>query len=136
VAQFVLLQHHSRSEVNEIRPAGKLASPMRLLLKEVDGPLMVSVQLIDRLIIGRGDEEREPDIDLTQLDGVEQGISRWHAEFTYRDTQLFVEDLNSTNGTRLNGFRLDVGRRYRLRNGDELELGHLRLIVQVVRPPG
>ena len=135
MAQFTL-HNQSKSEVNETRPAGKLTSPMRLLLKEVDGPLMVSVQLIDRLIIGRGDEEREPDIDLTELDGVEQGISRWHAEFTYVDTKLFVEDLNSTNGTRVNGFRLDVGRKYRLRNGDELELGHLRLSIQVVRPPG
>ncbi|MEO8397241.1 MAG: FHA domain-containing protein, partial [Chloroflexota bacterium] len=42
---------------------------------------------------------------------------------------------NSTNGTRINGYRLDSGRAYRLRNGDELELGRLRLIVQVVRPP-
>ena len=136
MAQFTLLHQSRSSEINETKPAGKLVSPMRLLLKEVDGPLMVSVQLIDQLIIGRGDEEREPDIDLTQLDGVEQGISRWHAEFTYVDAKLFVEDLNSTNGTRVNGFRLDVGRKYRLRNGDELELGHLRLIVQVVRPPG
>jgi len=45
---------------------------------------------------------------------------------------LSVEDLNSTNGTRINGYKLDAGRAYRLRNGDELELGRLRLVVMVV----
>jgi pSer/pThr/pTyr-binding forkhead associated (FHA) protein len=66
---------------------------------------------------------------------MKRGVSRWHAVFTYVENNLFVEDMNSTNGTRINGYQIDAGRAYRLRNGDELELGSLRMIVQMVRPP-
>ncbi len=108
---------------------------MYLVLKVPDSAQMLSVQLADRLIVGRGGGDHNPDIDLTDFEAARQGLSRWHAVFTYDEAQLFVEDLNSTNGTRINGYRLDSGRAYHLRNGDELELGRLRLIVHVVRPP-
>jgi pSer/pThr/pTyr-binding forkhead associated (FHA) protein len=48
---------------------------------------------------------------------------------------LYIEDLNSTNGTRINGFSLEARRRYRLRDGDELEFGHVRMILRFVRSP-
>jgi len=134
VAQFTLF-HQAKVDDEETKPDGKQLSPMHLVLKDPDGPQMIAVQLAERLIVGRGGTSRDPDIDLTEFDGVKHGISRWHAVFTFDDTHLFVEDLNSTNGTRINGYRIDVGRAYRLRNGDELELGRLRLVVQVVRPP-
>jgi len=127
--------HHEKSNEDETKPDKRSVSPMRLLLKVPDSQHMLSVPLAERLIVGRSDNHRDPDIDLTELAGAQHGISRWHAVFTFDDAQLFVEDLNSTNGTRINGYRLDSGRAYRLRNGDELELGRLRLIVQVVRPP-
>ena len=135
MAQFTLL-HHTKSDEAETKPDGKHISPMYLVLKIPDTAQMLSIQLADRLIVGRGGNGAAPDIDLYELDAVRHGLSRWHAAFTYDDAQLFVEDLNSTNGTRINGYRLDSGRAYHLRNGDELELGRLRLIVQVVRPPG
>lgn len=46
-------------------------------------------------------------------------VSRRHARLTFRDGGWIVQDLESTNGTRLNGQR--VGR-CRLRPGDRLEL--------------
>ena len=135
MAQFSIL-HFAKSEDIEMKSESKQVSPLRLVLKVPDTAQMISVPLADRLVIGRGDNGRNPDIDLTQLDGVRFGISRSHAAITYDETQLYVEDLNSTNGTRINGYRLDSGRTYRLRNGDELELGRLRLVVQLVRPAG
>jgi hypothetical protein len=47
-------------------------------------------------------------------------VSRWHVRLTFRDGGWIVRDLDSTNGTHLNGER--VGR-CRLRPGDELVLG-------------
>jgi pSer/pThr/pTyr-binding forkhead associated (FHA) protein len=134
VAQFTLL-HQAKADEAETKPDGKHISPMRLVLKAPDRRQMLSVQLADRLIVGRSGNGRDPDIDLTELDAARYGLSRWHAVLTFDDAELCVEDLNSTNGTRINGYKLDAGRAYRLRNGDELELGRLRLIVQVVRPP-
>jgi len=44
-----------------------------------------------------------------------------HARIFYRDNQIFIEDMNSTNGTRINGIKIfDVTK---LRDGDEIELG-------------
>lgn len=47
-------------------------------------------------------------------------VSRHHARLIFRDGGWVVQDLESTNGTRLNGKR--VGR-CRLRPGDQLALG-------------
>jgi FHA domain len=47
-------------------------------------------------------------------------VSRRHARLTFRDGSWIVQDLDSTNGTRLNG--QFVGR-CRLRPGDQLALG-------------
>jgi hypothetical protein len=51
----------------------------------------------------------------------EPTVSRRHARLIFRDGGWIIQDLESTNGTLLNGRR--VGR-CRLRPGDQLELGH------------
>jgi pSer/pThr/pTyr-binding forkhead associated (FHA) protein len=51
-------------------------------------------------------------------------VSRRHARIFFRDGSWVVQDLESTNGTMLNGVR--VGRS-ELRPGDELVLGNQRL---------
>jgi len=48
---------------------------------------------------------------------------------------LYIEDLNSTNGTRINGFSLEPKRRYRLRDGDEVEIGRVKIVLRFVRSP-
>lgn len=108
---------------------------MRLMLKVADSRQLISVQLADRLIIGRDGPHRHPDIDVSRVADHRSGVSRWHAAFLYEDATLSIEDLNSTNGTFINGYHLESGKIYRLRNGDEIQLGRLRLIVKVVRPP-
>lgn len=53
-------------------------------------------------------------------------VSRRHARLTFRDGNWVVQDLDSTNGTFVNGAR--VGR-YELRPGDRLLLGEEQLRV-------
>jgi pSer/pThr/pTyr-binding forkhead associated (FHA) protein len=50
----------------------------------------------------------------------DETVSRRHAQLTFRDGGWVLQDLDSTNGTRLNGQY--VGR-CRLRAGDQLGLG-------------
>ncbi len=50
-------------------------------------------------------------------------VSRRHCCFTLEGGELWVRDLGSTNGTRINGTQVEAGR---LRNGDELSIAHLR----------
>jgi pSer/pThr/pTyr-binding forkhead associated (FHA) protein len=46
--------------------------------------------------------------------------------------ELFIRDLGSTNGTRLNGALLSPEQPVRLRDGDELELGQFRTVVRFI----
>jgi hypothetical protein len=70
-------------------------------------------------VVGRG-----TDSDLQLLD---QGVSRRHLDIQYDGTFATVHDLGSTNGTSVNGH--DVGSQV-LRHGDVIRLGHTRLVYQ------
>lgn len=118
-------------------PMNEVAPPWRLLLQiggENRTTLGVTIQ--ETMLVGREDAKsgRVPEIDFAPFDGLHSGVSRNHAIITYEDGALFVEDLNSTNGTRINGFQLKPHRVYRLRDGDEMEFGRLRVVLRFVRP--
>ncbi len=83
----------------------------------------------DRLILGRIDQGGliQPDILLDEFNALEQGVSRHHAVIYLEDNVLKVMDLDSVNGTYLNGLRLIPHQCRILRDGDELRLGNLRL---------
>ena len=70
----------------------------------------------DWLVIGRG---RTADLTLS-----DPTISRAHAAIGFQQGDFFVQDLGSTNGTRVNGKREP---RSALRDGDEVQLGKLLL---------
>jgi pSer/pThr/pTyr-binding forkhead associated (FHA) protein len=87
--------------------------------------------------IGRAEPERNyhPEIDLTPYDAQGMGVSRKHARLTAKDNRVILQDLGSSNGTFLNGQRLEVLNEYRVRHGDTIKLGHLELTVQFVVKP-
>ncbi len=55
-------------------------------------------------------------------------VSRHHCCMTLEDGVVVVRDLGSTNGIRINGQRMELGR---LRPGDELSIAHLRFRLKV-----
>lgn len=65
---------------------------------------------------------RNPTTDITLLD---DGISREHALILWEPEagEYCVEDLQSTNGTKVNGKRV---RSATLESGDEIQIGHTR----------
>ena len=84
-------------------------------------------------VIGRLDATRGvfPNIDLTPEGGLEGGVSRRHARIHRQKSQYFIEDLGSANGTFLNGQRLTPYLPHPLHDGDELQLGRVRIRVAV-----
>ena len=82
-------------------------------------------------IIGRGGPGagRGADVDLVAL-GVpeEQTVSRRHCRVSLWEADVFLEDLGSTNGTRVNHLDLTPGKPVRLTPGDEIEVGGVRLV--------
>jgi hypothetical protein len=70
-----------------------------------------------------------PDIDLTPYQAYASGVSRLHA-VVKRDTgRIFVMDLGSSNGTYLNGRRLNPHMEEDLKHGDVVALGKLKIQV-------
>ncbi len=72
------------------------------------------IPLISETTIGRDESA-----DLVLADA---GISRTHAKVTPEGNSAIIEDLGSSNGTFVNGERVEDPRR--LRDGDELQLGN------------
>lgn len=58
-------------------------------------------------------------------------VSRRHARFELRDGIVFLRDLESRNGTFLNGHR--VGEPIEVRVGDEIDVGTTRLRIEDIR---
>lgn len=96
------------------------------------------IRLDERLILGRKDntqQTKDPDVDLTPFDAESEGVSRHHAQIHIVSDKLMVTDLNSGNGTFLNGVRLDAEKAYPLKHDDSLRLGNLELIIGIVISP-
>jgi hypothetical protein len=85
--------------------------------------------------IGRWDADSGifPDVDLDE-DDTEAKVSRRHARIVNHNSQYFIEDLGSTNGTFVNrGRRLLPGKRHMLQNGDEVIVGKTFLKFQILK---
>lgn len=72
---------------------------------------------LDRAMVVVG---RHPSCD-TRLDSLR--VSRHHCCMTQENGEVMVRDLGSTNGIRINGQRVEMGR---LKSGDELSIAHIR----------
>jgi hypothetical protein len=55
-------------------------------------------------------------------------ISRYHLSITNKKGEVTVTDLDSANGTYVDGVQLNSNEARRLQDGEELQIGHLRLI--------
>lgn len=64
----------------------------------------------------------------------EQSVSRRHARIVRQGVQFVIEDLNSTNGTAVNGTMLDAGVPRILLDGDTIEIGTCHLTYHAGHP--
>lgn len=107
----------------EPRVASSIAMPPGAAFQIQSGFYAGLEVVLDRdwLVIGRG---RGADTVLA-----EATISRAHAAIGYDEGIFFIQDLGSTNGTLVNGAKVD---RQNLKNGDEIRMG--RLIIEITLP--
>jgi hypothetical protein len=84
----------------------------------------------EEITVGREDPSSGifPDIDLTPYGGEDGGVSRRHARLLHVGGDYFVEDLQSTNYTKLDGQRLPARVREKLEDGARLDFGRVAMI--------
>lgn len=94
------------------------ARPHRLLTPE--GRLLAT---LDKAVFSIGKKKEDADLVLDN-----PSVSRIHARIVREKTDVYLEDLNSTNGTYKNGLRMQPYEKRKLEEGDEIRCGAVILI--------
>lgn len=112
---------------------GDVGRPVRIRLLIAASQRMVTFSLTREITMGRTDTKRgvHPDLDLSPDGGLDAGVSRLHAAIRKEDGDVVLVDLASSNGTLVNGVQLVPNLPQPLHDGDEIELGALRLKVYI-----
>jgi len=94
-------------------------------------PAMFRIKIKREIVLGRVSDFSEgvTYINLTPYGADEGGVSRRHARLMRDNNAIYLMDLNSTNGTRLNGEPLTASTERRVQDGDEIMLGRLKLYI-------
>lgn len=115
-------------------PAGQGIEAWAVLVHDASGRIFPLRPVADTSI-GRHDPVTgvTPDVDLSALDA-DRTVSRRHAVIRAAGAELSVSETNpQTNGTFLNGTKLETSRRYPLNEGDTLQFALVPLRLHVVR---
>jgi hypothetical protein len=104
------------------------AAGPRLVVTGTGATLLLPQQ--EMVLVGRGDPNVTPypDVNLGPHGGGQAGVSRRHARLLHSAEGWMLEDLQSTNGTFLNGAPVVPEQPVRLRTGDILRCGQLTLL--------
>jgi FHA domain len=92
----------------------------------------IMTDLTPIMVIGRKRSMRdyEVNIDLTDLNAADLGVSRYHAMILALDNHIHIKDLDSLNGMRLNGKRMMPSKEYIIDHGDIIAFGRLEVKIQ------
>lgn len=106
-------------------------APWVIELRVVGTPSVIQAHVTGELIIGRSDVKTGviPHIDLEPFGAYKLGISRRHAVIFQSKNRLMIRDLESSNGTSLNDYALKPDQNYRVRHGDTITVGRMKLQV-------
>jgi len=111
-------------------PARTSLAPAQLIVASSGAslPLPAAAQAV----VGRSDPVSNfyPDVDLNPHGALDNGVGRRHVRLLVQNGQVMVEDMDSTNGTVLNGQKLLPRQPQPLRSGDQLVVGKLLLRYQ------
>src|SRR5262245_48673382 len=100
---------------------------------ETDYQFSFSFDTIEELVMGRKDPDtgESPEIDLSDANAYNKGVSRRHAIISRREEVLYVTDIVSASCIFLNEQRVAAYQSRMLRHGDDIRLGRLVLRVSL-----
>jgi pSer/pThr/pTyr-binding forkhead associated (FHA) protein len=101
------------------------ANAVALYIDNDAEPLILEVS--NQAILGRytPNSTPQPRVDLTPYRALERGVSRMHAIIRRTGTGLVLQDLASSNGTWLNGVKLQPYVQTPLKSGDHFQLSQI-----------
>jgi ribosomal protein L40E len=115
---------------------GGQPAPEGISIFLLNGGGLVALRTEHEFILGRaGESASDPLVDLTGFEAFSLGVSRHHALVKSTGDRYLLIDMNSSNGTWIDGQRLVPTRPYDLPSGAVIQLGRLKLIVNYMRPP-
>lgn len=88
----------------------------------------------EEIVVGRVDRTGSytVDVELDEKLAWERGVSRLHCTIRRSGDNIFLTDLESTNGTFLNGERIPPSQPQLLRDGDAIHLGRYEIRIYFV----
>lgn len=89
-------------------------------------------EIVGSAVLGREDGSFSVDLDLTEFGPEVKGVSRRHAELKVIEGKLYLLDLNSSNGTYIEGDRVPPDKLVEIRNGTVVVLGALTLMIRII----
>ena len=104
------------------------SNPIVVYIRNAPEPLAISRS--GQVIFGRLDETGEsdnPDVDLSEFGADDLGVSRLHLELNADVMPPTVMDLDSYNGSFLNGQKLMPHKAFPIQSSDEVRLGRIVL---------
>lgn len=84
---------------------------------------------VGEYVVGRISQGQSilPDVDLEPFHAYENGVSRLHARIRVEERAIWITDLGSANGTKVNDQKINPHKAYPLGNKDMLRLGRLNV---------
>jgi hypothetical protein len=120
----------------EQKPGDFLVLPRRtpwlIELKGLAGTDRVGIAVVGEVVFGTG---QVPDFDLIRYEAADKGVSRRHAMLRPSKDHLYLIDLGSTNGTRVNGDAVEAQKEITLKDNDLISLGGLNFTVRIIATP-
>jgi hypothetical protein len=111
------------------------SSGLLLFLLNKSEPIALCTE--QEFVLGRGGAlVSKPIFDLSEFEAYAMGVSRSHAIIKAIEDKYVLIDLNSANGTWLNGERLLPAKPHDLPSGAVIQLGRLKLVVIYSHPAG
>ncbi|MFV9507217.1 MAG: FHA domain-containing protein [Oscillochloridaceae bacterium umkhey_bin13] len=147
----LISNRHNRETTTDLNrvAADGLANVTELEPRVIDAPLQIGAPMLSLvvlnsgrrirldgtqpLLVGRKDNQRNnfPDVDLGLDGGHDAGVSRRHALIAPQGPGFTLKDLDSANGTFINGRRIQPNAIAAIKTGDELKFGTLILRFEI-----
>jgi pSer/pThr/pTyr-binding forkhead associated (FHA) protein len=115
----------------QTRPARPPMGKQTISIYVSSEPNPLVYEEVDKLVLGRGEDDADPDVDLSLHYGSMLGVSRYHAEISYERGVYYLKDLDSSNGTWLNMRKVEANERLPMESSNQVRLGHLLMLISI-----